>query len=627
MKHKSTSYSGLARRSVGQSGFLNLRALTALVISLAGVVLALFATAKPLPAPVKQARVARYNAPVSLDDRGHIARDNSGNVYVTGASVGGSSTTANAQTSVLAYRSDSVYGPFDCEAGCYWDVYSVVIPAGVEGYQPTWSPDGAWLAFTDGYNIFVIPATGGNAVKLTNATTNYFLGPAWSPDGGQIAFTSRTSEAGMIDLMNRDGSGLRALSNRAAGRNNTDVDQPSWSPDGARIAFTCEIDLNNLDICVINRDGTGLVRLTNDPAVDRSPVWSPDGTRIAFSTGRFNGGNVLALMNADGSGVSQIGTSISGWPGSWSPDGAQIAFTAFGDPESCGYTPGGGYRCYIPYVIYTTTPDGAVVTRVVDHGGDPAWKPLLGDAPHASFSFTCNGRTCTFDGSSSVDAGGTIVSYSWNFADGTTVSGSSPTVSHTYPASNSYNVTLTVADDRGATGAQSQTIDINLTPYATFLFACNLLTCSFDASNSFDPDGTITSYAWDLGDGTTASGGTISHAYAAGGYRTVTLTVTDNAGATGVQSQTVFANSPPVASFTFSSNRLTCSFDGSASHDSDDGIVMWSWNFGDGTSGSNPTTTHSYSRLGTYVVTLTVKDAHGATASQSRTVTVSPRKR
>src|SRR5262249_23006146 len=116
------------------------------------------------------------------------------------------------------------------------------------------------------------------------------------------------------------------------------------------------------------------------------------------------------------------------------------------------------------------------------------------------------------------------------------------------------------------------------------------------------------------------------HTYTAGGYRTVTLTVTDNAGATDVQSQTVFANTAPVAAFTLSCNRLTGSFDGSSSHDSDDGIVTWSWNFGDGTSGSNATITHSYSRQGTYVVTLTVKDAHGATGTQSRTVQVSPRK-
>src|SRR5262245_41482753 len=81
-------------------------------------------------------------------------------------------TAAEAQTSLLSYRSVSVYGPFDCEAGCYWEVDSVVI-GGVGGYQNSWSPDGAWVAFTDGYNIFVIPATGGNAVKLTPATDYY----------------------------------------------------------------------------------------------------------------------------------------------------------------------------------------------------------------------------------------------------------------------------------------------------------------------------------------------------------------------------------------------------------------------------------------------------------------------
>jgi Tol biopolymer transport system component len=218
-----------------------------------------------------------------------------------------------------------------------------VIPAGAGGYQPSWSPDGAWLAFTSGYEIFVIPATGGNAIKLTNATTSYFLAPAWSPDGGQIAFIRQTSGASELDVMNRDKSGVRALSNHAARDfSNTDpvvnVDHPAWSSDGARIVFTGEIDLNNLDVCAINRDGSGLVRLTYSPAADWSPVWSPDGTRIGFSTGRFGGGNVLALMNDDGSRVSQIGTSIQGWPGSWSPDGAQIAFTAFGDPQLCGYS-------------------------------------------------------------------------------------------------------------------------------------------------------------------------------------------------------------------------------------------------------------------------------------------------
>jgi len=55
---------------------------------------------------------------------------------------------------------------------------------------------------------------------------------------------------------------------------------------------------------------------------------------------------------------------------------------------------------------------------------------------------------------------------------------------------------------------------------------------SFDASGSHDPDGTITSYAWDFGDGTTRTGVTVSHAYSTAGSFTVTLTVTDNGGLT-----------------------------------------------------------------------------------------------
>jgi len=164
-------------------------------------------------------------------------------------------------------------------------------------------------------------------------------------------------------------------------------------------------------------------------------------------------------MNDDGSGVSQIGTSIPGWPGSWSPDGTQIAFTARGDPELCGSMPGGVYSCYFPYVIYTTTPDGAVVTRVVDYGADPAWMPQPGDAPRASFSFTCNGRTCSFDGSASHDNDDGIVMWSWNFGDGT--SGSNPTITHSYFKQGTYVVTLSVKDAHGATASQSSTVQVS----------------------------------------------------------------------------------------------------------------------------------------------------------------------
>lgn len=86
---------------------------------------------------------------------------------------------------------------------------------------------------------------------------------------------------------------------------------------------------------------------------------------------------------------------------------------------------------------------------------------------------------------------------------------------------------------------------VNQPPVANFSYTANYLVVSFDASSSSDPDGNIVSYAWNFGDGTTGSGVTTSRTYAAAGTYTVTLTVTDNAGATGTKSQNVTVTSPP----------------------------------------------------------------------------------
>ncbi|UCD24865.1 MAG: S8 family serine peptidase, partial [Gemmatimonadota bacterium] len=82
-------------------------------------------------------------------------------------------------------------------------------------------------------------------------------------------------------------------------------------------------------------------------------------------------------------------------------------------------------------------------------------------------------------------------------------------------------------------GAQNQS------PTASFTFSCTDLTCEFDGNSSTDPDGTITAYSWDFGDGSVGTGVTTTHTYAAGGNYAVTLTVTDNEGATGDDTQNV----------------------------------------------------------------------------------------
>jgi hypothetical protein len=105
-----------------------------------------------------------------------------------------------------------------------------------------------------------------------------------------------------------------------------------------------------------------------------------------------------------------------------------------------------------------------------------------------------------------------------------------------------YSTALTAAQVKAhfltGTGA------VNQAPVAAFTQSCTNLACSFNGSTSSDPDGTVAGYAWSFGDGATASGATTSHTYATGGTFTVTLTVTDNRGATNSKTGTVTLATP-----------------------------------------------------------------------------------
>jgi PKD repeat protein len=166
----------------------------------------------------------------------------------------------------------------------------------------------------------------------------------------------------------------------------------------------------------------------------------------------------------------------------------------------------------------------------------------------------------------------------------------------------------------------------NQPPTATFSQACTQLNCSFDGSGSSDPDGSITSYAWTFGDGASGNGATTSHAYAAAGNYSVTLTVTDNKGVVGTSTRQITVgqvNQPPVASITSQCTNLACSFDGSASSDPEGPIASYAWNFGDGGTASGATANHTYTAAGTYDVSLTVTDSNGATNTATQSVSVS----
>lgn len=140
----------------------------------------------------------------------------------------------------------------------------------------------------------------------------------------------------------------------------------------------------------------------------------------------------------------------------------------------------------------------------------------------------------------------------------------------------------------------------------------------------------ITSYGWDFGDGSTATGISTSHAWAHAGTYTITLTVTDSNGDSArTSAPVIITDRPPAAAYAVStSSPLTAqsvTFDGSASSDPDGSIAGYAWSFGDGATATGATPAHAWSRAGTYAVTLTITDDSGSTASSSQVVTVGDR--
>jgi len=168
---------------------------------------------------------------------------------------------------------------------------------------------------------------------------------------------------------------------------------------------------------------------------------------------------------------------------------------------------------------------------------------------------------------------------------------------------------------------------VNQAPTASFTFNCTDLTCDLDGNTSSDPDGSISSYSWDLGDGNTSTSASLSHAYASAGSYTVILTVTDNEGATGFVSQTVTVtdppvNQPPTSSFSYVANELMVDFTSNSS-DPEGSLSNWSWDFGDGSTSTQANPSYEYATEGTYTVSLMVTDAGGLSDTSVQNVTLS----
>ncbi len=237
-----------------------------------------------------------------------------------------------------------------------------------------------------------------------------------------------------------------------------------------------------------------------------------------------------------------------------------------------------------------------------------------------------------FDGSGSSDPDGDALTFAWDFGDDSTATGMMPT--HIYPGAGGFEVRLTVNDgqvdsDPAVTTATISAPPVNIAPIANPggpYTGVPGTAVAFDGSASTDPNGDPLTFGWNFGDGAMGSGVAPTHVFEASGTFTISLTASDDQGASSTATTTATiaippANRAPTANAGGPYTGVTgasISFSGAASSDPDGDSLNYSWDFGDGTTGDGVAPNHTYAAMGTYSVTLLVSD--GELVSDAATI-------
>ncbi len=212
-----------------------------------------------------------------------------------------------------------------------------------ENHIPRWAPNGAEIAFSSNsggggelFDIWTMTATGGNRVRKISlgAWDEY---PAWAPDGKRLAFVSTDETDGVAnsEIFTADLGGGRPS---RLTRNKSRDEWPTWSPDGKYIAFSSGQN-GNMDIWIMNSDGTNQRAVAASTSDENQPVWSPDGKSIAFVLRKASEDPYGDIWFVAPNGESRVRPLTKGQLASnpaWSPDGKWLVFSRWVDGNKSG---------------------------------------------------------------------------------------------------------------------------------------------------------------------------------------------------------------------------------------------------------------------------------------------------
>ncbi len=365
---------------------------------------------------------------------------------------------------------------------------------------------------------------------------------------------------------------------------------------------------------------------TTSTAANPSKVYSAAGTYTVNLTVTGPGGsntqtrtNYITVTALPPPVAQFTGTPTSGL----GPLTVSFTNTSTGSITSYAWTFGDGTTSTAanPVKVYSAAGTYTVSLTVTGPGGNNTqtrtnYVTVTPPAPVAQFTGTPTSGLGPLTASFTNTSTGNITSYAWAFGDGTTSTAANPV--KVYSAAGTYTVSLTVTGP-GGSNTQTRTNYITVTtagaPVAQFTATPTSGLAPLTVNFTNTSTGSITSYAWAFGDGTTSTAANPVKVYSAAGTYTVSLTVTGPGGSntqTRTNYITVTTAGAPVAQFTATTTwgtaRLTVPF----TNTSTGNITSYAWNFGDGTTSTAANPTKVYSVPGTYTVRLTVTGPGGS---------------